>query len=138
MSELNIDICNNTKRNLKKLFKRNITEEEFTIIKMLSLKPMLKEFNKGFNKHIFGIIENLMNSNKKTVNKYALIEETINRFLHNKCVKCGGNYGGDYISGKIQEKFKCLNCRSEVALHERHMIVLWRIMDIINENVEEL
>jgi DNA-directed RNA polymerase subunit RPC12/RpoP len=84
---------------------------------------------------IFRFINNYIRQRDTLLQKYKMIQETIERLRGNQCPDCGAGFG--VLHKKIMKPYKCHNGH-EFLHHEIPMVYVWRIMDIIDEKVENL
>ena len=109
------------------LFK-NLTEEE---------QKFFEEDNvvRDVQQRIFKFINNYIRKKDSLIQKYKMIQDIINNLRGNQCPQCGSGFG--VRPKKILDNYKCFNGH-EYGHHEIPSAYLWRIMDIIDEKVEEL
>jgi len=76
----------------------------------------------------------------KELNKYKLIEEMIRRLETKKCPQCGNRLSKDDdfdYNETFIGLFSC-NLGHKYGLHEIYISYLWKIMDIVNEKIENI
>lgn len=90
---------------------------------------------KDVQMRIFSFINNYIRKRDSILNKYKMIQEVIEHLKGNQCPVCGAGFG--LGSKRIMKPYKCHNGH-EYLHHEIPMVYVWRIIDIIDEKVEDL